>query len=267
MYNPRYHFLINRPKYEMIQTLNEDDLPLEGDGKEEETILVYNYICTGKLTLFPAIIIFLGCGAGWLLTFGDKGYSAGYFDFEYKYGIAGILLLVLALALLASLLIWLVLRVSFIITPTHFKIMKSGLLRSSTLEFDVNLISLHYCRTHFIEERSWLQLLVRENNQFYQIFSWKGKGDQKDRFEKLFKALKSSVKLVQQKNRSSQTKMNTEIVSMKERNLIGPFTDRLRQISSTNLDQEHPLCIEDLPLVSFDSFFNHFKLNKKLEYL
>jgi len=229
-------------------------------------IKILNYICTGKLTLFPAIVMFLGCGAGWLLTFGDKTYSGGYFEEEYRYGIAGILLLLVALGLLASMLIWLVLRVSFVITPNQFKIMKSGLLRSSTLEFDMNLISLHYFRTHFIEERSWLQLVVRENNQFYQIFSWKGKGNQKERFKRLFKTLKKTVKEVQRKNGLKIPKMNSEIVSTKERNFIGPFSDRLKQISSTE-DQEYPLCIEDIPVVSYDSFFNHFKSFKYLNFL
>jgi len=199
----------------------------------------------------------------WLLTFGDKDYDNGYFDAEYKYGIVGVLLLVVALCLLASMLIWLVLRVSFVVTPTQFKVMKTGLLRSSTLEFDINLISLHYFRTHFIEERSWLQLVIRENNQFYQIFSWKGKGNQKERFKRLFKTLKKTVKEVQKKNGFTLPKMNSEIVSTKERNFIGPFSDRLKQISSTE-DQEYPLCIEDIPVVSYDSFFNHFK---KFKYL
>jgi len=228
-------------------------------SEETTPTRVLNYVCTGKLTLFPAFIIFLACGAGWLLTYGEKGYSEGYFaSIELRYGVAGTVLFLAALTLLTSMLVWLVLRVSFVITPTQFKVMKSGLLRSSKLEFDVNSISLHYFRTHFIEERSWLQLVIRENNQFYQIFSWKGKGNQKDRCKNLFKTLKKTVKEIQQKNGYRLPKMNSEIVSTKERNLIGPFSDRLKQISSAE-DQEYPLCIEDcVPIVSYDSFFLPF---------
>jgi len=234
-------------------TLQQDD---------NSPVKVLNYICTGKLTLFPAIIMFLGCGSGWLLTYGDANKSEIDNQQNWSYTAVGALLLILSSALLASMLIWLVLRVSFIITPTQFKVLKSGLLRSSILEFDINNITLHYFRTHFIEERSWLQLVVCENNQFYQIFSWKGKGNQKERFKKLFKTLRNTVREMQQSNGYQVQKLPSEIVSTRERNYIGPFTDRLKQISSTD-DQEYPLCIEDIPVVSFDSFFNHFKLNKK----
>jgi len=238
-------------------------------------------VCTGKLTLFPAIIIFLGFGAGYLLLYGNKTYDGGYFESdEIYYGIAGAILLLLAVSLLLSLVVWLVLRVSFIITPTQLKVVKSGLLRSSTLEFDISCASLHYFRTHFIEGRSWLQLVVREHDQFYQVFSWKGEGKQKERFTRLFGSLNSLVKAEQKKfNTKKPSKRNSEIISTKERNLIGPFNDRLKRLTGTSSAlfqdrnahlsgddiEEQPLCIEDIHVVSFDSFFDHFKNNKKLE--
>jgi len=192
MNNPRYHFLINKSRRDddenIITEIRNEPLITKTVSFEDASIpiRVLNYICTGKLTLFPAIVMFLGCGSGWLLTYGGNRST----DLEWRYTIVGALLLIGSAGLLVAMLIWLVLRVSFIVTPTQFKIMKSGLLRSSTLEFDVNCISLHYFRTHFIEERSWLQLVVREDQQYYQIFSWKGKGNQKERFKKLFKTLK-----------------------------------------------------------------------------
>ncbi len=49
------------------------------------------YLFTGKLTLFPLAILFLGLGAGVLLRYGDKPYLHGYFQSaEMYYGIAGV---------------------------------------------------------------------------------------------------------------------------------------------------------------------------------
>jgi hypothetical protein len=57
------------------------------DEREAGTI---EYLFTGKLTLFPLAILFLGIGAGVLLRYGDKPYLGGYFQsVEMYYGIAG----------------------------------------------------------------------------------------------------------------------------------------------------------------------------------
>eukprot|EP01125_Pyxidicula_operculata_P002398 TRINITY_DN12276_c0_g1_i1.p1 TRINITY_DN12276_c0_g1~~TRINITY_DN12276_c0_g1_i1.p1 ORF type:complete len:267 (+),score=31.37 TRINITY_DN12276_c0_g1_i1:20-820(+) len=260
MNNPRFYHLVNKKPNNYNLSLK----PSKDNG-ELWTIKVMNYVCTGKLTLFPTIIIFLGFGAGILLLHGDKSYTSGYFEStEVYYGIAGVILLILVVILLASMIIWMVLRVTFIITPTQFKIIKTGILRTSVLEFDVKNVSVHYFRTHFIEERSWLQLVIREYDQYYQIFSWKGKGKQKERFKKLFNSLKREIKKVQGK--STVQGVNYEIVSNKERNLIGPFSDRLKQLfGSSDNQQERPICIEEIPVISYDSFFNHLKTNKKIE--
>ena len=48
------------------------------------------YLFTGKLTLFPLTILFLGVGAGVLLLQGNKPYLHGYFESnEVYYGITG----------------------------------------------------------------------------------------------------------------------------------------------------------------------------------
>jgi len=171
MNNASSYFLVNKAR-EMIpwKKVSAESMPVYNLDDAGATIKILNYVCTGKLTLFPTIIIFLSFGAGYLLLYGNKGYDSGYFQSdEIYYGIAGAVLLLLAVTLLLGLVVWLVLRVSFIVTPTKLKIVKTGLLRSSTLEFDILAVSLHYFRTHFIEGRSWLQLVVRENDQFYQV--------------------------------------------------------------------------------------------------
>jgi hypothetical protein len=71
------------------------------------------------------------------------------------------------------------------------------------LEFDPSQTSLHYFQTHFSDDRAWLQLVVRENNSYYTIFSWKGSGQQRNRFLRLFKTLKSELQQVQR-----EAKMN-----------------------------------------------------------
>jgi hypothetical protein len=68
-----------------------------------------------------------------------------------------------------------VLKISFTFSPDTLLIKKHGVFRSAKLEFVIERTSLHYFRTHFSEEEAWLQLVVKEGNQFYQIFSWKGK--------------------------------------------------------------------------------------------
>ena len=133
-----------------------------------------------------------------MLFYGNKGYSTGYFQStELYYGVAGLVASLVAITLFSFLVTWMVLRISFIVTPTSFKILKSGILRSSTLEFELGKTTLHYFRTHFNEDRSWLQLVVKEDGQYYQVFSWKGSGKQKDRFLELFKTLRHELRVAQ----------------------------------------------------------------------
>lgn len=134
-----------------------------------------------------------------LLRYGDKPYLHGYFQSaEMYYGIAGLPppppplcqgLLVnsakrmetgLALAILAAgfffaLMLCIVLKISFTFSAESLLIKKHGVFRTAKLEFAIERTSLHYFRTHFSEDEAWLQLVVKEGAQFYQIFSWKGK--------------------------------------------------------------------------------------------
>lgn len=45
--------------------------------------------------------------------------------------------------------------------------------RSSTLRFSINDTSFHYFRTHWSQDRAWLQLVIKEGDTYYKIFSWK----------------------------------------------------------------------------------------------
>jgi hypothetical protein len=88
---------------------------------------------------------------------------------------AGLTLAILALGFFFALMLCIVLKISFTFSPETLLIKKHGVFRSAKLEFVIERTSLHYFRTHFSEEEAWLQLVVKEGNQFYQIFSWKGK--------------------------------------------------------------------------------------------
>lgn len=242
---------------------------LARDEREAATI---EYLFTGKLTLFPLAILFLGIGAGVLLRYGDKPYLGGYFQsVEMYYGIAGLTLAILALGFFFALMLCIVLKISFTFSPETLLIKKHGVFRSAKLEFVIERTSLHYFRTHFSEEEAWLQLVVKEGNQFYQIFSWKGKGSQKDRFLKLFISLQRE--LVKWQQRSARYRVlgrprevaSTEIVSKKEVNVISPFTHRLSLLFAGVGDSTRPgapLCIEDIAPISYDRFFRHFSHTK-----
>lgn len=58
----------------------------------------------------------------------------------------------------------------------------------------------------------------------------------------------------------------TKIISNEEFTLLSPFFSELKQLDQTNHDgtDASPLCIENIPVTSFDSFFEHFTHNKLL---
>lgn len=92
-------------------------------------------------------------------------------------------------------------------------------------------MSFHYFRTHFAENKRWLQFVVREGDIYFQVYSWRGKGTQTDTFLNLFQNLQQHLERAQEQmlmpiHPSSQ--YPTEIVSKDEFTLIGPFTARLK---------------------------------------
>lgn len=251
----------------------------------------FSYLFTGKVALFPLILLFLASGATALLLYGEKKYNGGYFESnEFYYGLIGLLLFVACLILFVLVVFWLVVKISFEITSSKIIVYKRGVFRKSSLEFRLQDSSVHYFRTHFSEEQCWLQLVFREGNTFYSIFSWKGRGTQQDNFYLLFNSLNDAI-LSFQKNQTVQPSPNlsalgfkaypTEILSKDEFTIIGPFTQKLkiyasrqrnsrkRRLESEQMKDEiertRPLCAEEIPIVNFDSFFRHFKHSKYIE--
>lgn len=57
-----------------------------------------------------------------------------------------------------------------------------------------------------------------------------------------------------------------KIISNEEFTLLSPFFSELQQLdqSYTDGNDASPLCIENIPVTSFDSFFEHFTHNKLL---
>jgi len=247
----------------------EHSLLIPADHKFERSVV--EYLFTGKLTLFPLTILFLGVGAGVLLLQGNKPYLDGYFDSKYMwYGVTGLVLAFLAVGFFLALALCIVLKISFTLNSQYLVIKKHGVFRSSQLEFKLEKTSLHYFRTHFSNDQAWLQLVVKEDNQFYQIFSWKGKGNQKDRFLQLFVTLQRELIKWQVLaypmlfHNEQEPETGTEIVSRKEVNLINPFTQRLKNIvNSEKMMKAKTTCIEDIPVINYDKFFGHF-FSKKI---
>jgi hypothetical protein len=150
--------------------------------------------------------------------------------------------------------VWLVVKITFTLSPhqDRFIIEKRGVFRSSKLEFVLSETTLHYFRSHFSEEHAWLGLVVKERHQFFKVFSWKGRGNQRDRFLRLFQHLQDELIRCQSLQHQQQhhlhtsksgglsltvlgglmywTRESTEIISKQEFTLIGPFSTRLRQL-------------------------------------
>ena len=113
----------------------------------------------------------------------------------------------------------------------------------------------------------------------------KKKGNQKERFSKLFRSLQEELyrwqcKYYRSAITSRDLRLNTrEIVSKDEFTLVDPFTARLKALTEQRREEQEdntvnyeyraidrmrnrPLCIEDIPFVSYDSFFKHFTHQK-----
>jgi hypothetical protein len=270
----------------------EASIPLDRDKS-------ISYVFTGKLSILPLVILFLATGAGSLLAFGDKPYNAGYFtSTEVYYGIAGVVLSVVCLGLIVIVLVWLVVKISIQFTPHNDRLIlrKRGVFRSSVMEFVLSESTLHYCRSHFSDDQCWLALVVKERAQYHKIMSWKGRGNQRDRFMRLFQHLQQELiraqsiqQQMQQRRRFGLgvmmpggimywSKEAAEIVSKEEATLIAPFTPRLRALrhdstlfnNSTSNDRSSArtdtasVCLEDVNFVSYDHFFSHFSKYKRI---
>lgn len=152
---------------------------------------------------------------------------------DLSYGLVGLILSIICAIMLIFFLFWHVIRMSFIFDAQEgkFTVCKHGIFRKAVLEFDMSDISFHYFRTHFAENKRWLQFVVREGEVYFQLYSWRGKGSQTDTFLNLFSNLQYHLERAQEQMLMPihpSSKYPTEIVSKDEFTLIGPFTARLK---------------------------------------
>eukprot|EP01126_Amoeba_proteus_P041927 TRINITY_DN4530_c0_g1_i11.p1 TRINITY_DN4530_c0_g1~~TRINITY_DN4530_c0_g1_i11.p1 ORF type:complete len:156 (+),score=27.35 TRINITY_DN4530_c0_g1_i11:569-1036(+) len=152
---------------------------------------------------------------------------------------------------------------------------------SSLLEFNPSVTTLHYFQTHFSDSRAWLQLVVKEKDTYFTIFSWKGSGQQRNRFLNLFKTLDMELQKVQREIYVPVERIDAKIISNEEAVLLSPFLSELKQLDPYSFDDfsdvyrsasttslatpfSSPKSMEDIPVTSFDNFFEHFTHNKLL---
>ena len=238
-------------------------------GSEEEETIELKYTFTGKLTLFPLFLICMFVAAATLLTRGTRPYNAGYFtSSEVWFGIAGVATFVAGIGCLVAIAAFVVFRITLRVTPHSLVVVKSGVFRSSRLVFDRSDLSLHYLRTHYTDDAAWIKLVVRENETYYILASWKGAGDQKARFFELFAALSTALRTAPGPLPSPGGR-DTELISRNESTLITPFASRLRSLAAASapLRRETDMftsassatCIQDLPfVVDCDRFTRQF---------
>lgn len=189
-------------------------------------------------------MIFLAAGAVALLTLktavdseapiqSGPGLTNFFTSDDLSYGLTGLILSIICAIMLIFFLFWHVIRITFAFDAQEgkFTVCKHGIFRKSILEFDMADISFHYFRTHFAENKRWLQFVVREGEIYFQIYSWRGKGSQTETFLNLFSQLQYHLERSQEQMLMPihpSSKYPTEIVSKDEFTLIGPFTSRLK---------------------------------------
>lgn len=161
-------------------------------------------------------------------------------------------------------------RIYISIDGDFIEIRKRGLLRKVTHRFVTARSSFHFYRTHYDDEKAWLTLVVRENDVFYLLYSWKGSGNQRDRFFDLLARLKAVLATYQPNSglvaKHSQRVLASEIISKEEVIVSCPFAARLDAIgarfssseSAEGVEQFSPICIDDVCVVDCDRFFLQF---------
>lgn len=139
-------------------------------------------------------------------------------------------------------------------------------------------MSFHYFRTHFAENKRWLQFVVREGDIYFQLYSWRGKDTQTGTFLNLFQNLQQHLERAHEQmlmpiHPSSQ--YPTEIVSKDEFTLIGPFTARLkgfvaRQRDGSSTSRPKPNAPKpsssSLPDFAASQFASSASLNARAQY-
>lgn len=231
-----------------------------------------NYTFMGKLTLIPVGVLFFGSGMGFLV-FHSFSYSSKVWTLPpVPYLVAGLVTVGVAVAFMLAMSFWLVLKIYISIDGDHITVRKRGLFRRVTHRFVTARSSFLYYRTHYDDSKAWLTLVVRENDTFYLLYSWKGSGNQRDRFFDLLTRLKAVLATYQPSSSSigganrSQRVLASEIISKDEVIVSCPFAARLGAIGGALADADaaglaapfSPICVDDIHVVDCDKFFAHF---------
>lgn len=242
-----------------------------GERRESPEV---GYVFSGRLTLYPIFSILLLLSGALLFSIGSedniewKGTT-----FEIITGLVGLLFMLTALVQFTLISLFTVFKLSFVFSPQTLEVTKHGIFRSHRLYFQMKDVSLHYYRSHFREEKAWLQLVVRERNRYHQISSWKAQGAQRDRFMELFARLQCAYERHRGEGHEGRGVRSVEIIGKDEIALITPFSKRLNRlayrpkgIANARGVSEVQLCIEDVVVVNHDRFFFHFKMPNPLQW-
>lgn len=225
-------------------------LPPQSSTKSEEVLSSrHQYRFTGKLAMFPLMLIFLFVGAVALLRYGRKSYSTGYFQSRefFIFGIAGIVVSAMAVALVVLFIRYTVLVVRFDFGPEKLVITKRGAILKSRFEFSIRDTSFCYYRSHYLEKEAWLTLVVKEGNVYYFLLSWKCTSEQKFRFFSLLHEINEELHCW--KGDGAHVRLPACIVCKEEAAIMMPFGDPLVRTGIIR----RSLILETLELAASDS--------------
>jgi hypothetical protein len=239
----------------------------------------YEYRFAGKLAMFPLAVAFFILGGIGLLRYGRETYTGAYFRTnEFYFGIAGVALFFVAVAA-AVLFLWFTVIKIRVSVPPHsetWSITKIGVFRRRTLCFS-RQCTLCYHRSHYMDARAWLTLVVLDDGKYYQLLSWRGTGNQRALFfevlEKISELLLDVQREAAPQHERVRKKPVLEIISAAEASLLTPFADRpsvhgllvqhrvLEKLEPRSRERRKTrlLVLERLPqVVNLNSFFGHF---------
>eukprot|EP00003_Mantamonas_plastica_P019881 TRINITY_DN3224_c0_g1_i14.p1 TRINITY_DN3224_c0_g1~~TRINITY_DN3224_c0_g1_i14.p1 ORF type:complete len:201 (-),score=23.33 TRINITY_DN3224_c0_g1_i14:268-870(-) len=183
-------------------------------------LLLTSHVSLSSLlrTLFPLIIFATFVSSGILLTYGKNPYLKGYFQSnEVYYGAGGLAVFIISMGMLFTLIRWMVLKITVLVTPDKLIVVKQGVYRTSRFEFSSPNSSVHYFRTHFSEDKAWLCLVIKEHDKFYKMCSWRGKGNQKERFMTFFNQITDALEHALEYRQTFSKDHTMHIVQIMER--------------------------------------------------
>lgn len=217
---------------------------------------------TAKVILFPIIIIFLLASSISLIVAADFNNPNNQFTKTIYSLLFSLILGLLCLIISTFFLFWIIIRITFKFDVFNRKliIIKRGVFRTSTLEFNLMKSFIVYMRTHFSEEKRWLQLVVKEDDIYYKIYSWRGRRTQEKTFFQMLDKLQKQLQISKNFDKINIQKDEDQvIVSKDEFILLAPFNGRFREKNYIST-----VCDQELTMVDYDSLLKHFKFQKIL---